>query len=138
MQYGKYFSSSFCFRHIARAEGECNIGNKMNEKNISHIARNCHAITYLSLGESTHCRSRVVWRFGVPTSVTIWRRIENIALKLIKLTNCESMFRKTPFLKRKLTFCIKTSPCIWNLILHCRNIENCTLFARIWDICTPY
>ena len=37
-----------------RAEGECNIGNKMNEKNTSQIARTCHAITRLLLGELNH------------------------------------------------------------------------------------
>ena len=50
---GYIFRVFFCFQHIARAEGECNIENKKNEKNISHIARNCHAITGLSLGELT-------------------------------------------------------------------------------------
>ena len=35
VQYEKYFPSYFYFRHIARSEGECNIGNKKNEENIS-------------------------------------------------------------------------------------------------------
>ena len=34
-EYEIYFSSEFCFRHISRAEGEWNIGNKIYEKNIS-------------------------------------------------------------------------------------------------------
>ena len=35
VQYEKYFSSKFFFRHISRAEGEWNIGNKIYEKYIS-------------------------------------------------------------------------------------------------------
>ena len=50
VQYEKYFSSKFCFRHISRAEGEWNIGNKIYEKNKSHIAWAIIAITSLSHG----------------------------------------------------------------------------------------
>lgn len=34
VQYEKYFSNSFCFCYISRAEGEWNIRNEKNEENI--------------------------------------------------------------------------------------------------------
>ena len=84
------FSSYFCFQHIAQAEG--NIGNKKNEKNISHIAQRCHAITSLSLG--------IIYLFTLDSSIlnllihlfqgklNIWK-LENL-LKFFGCIVCET------------------------------------------------
>ena len=101
-QYGIYFSSSFCFRHIARAEGECNIGNKMNEKNISHIARNCHAITGLSLGELNHRRSCTsqwtIWRSDIHSYLTSCRKH---GIETNQTDNLKNHRSQTPFSSAK-------------------------------------
>ena len=102
VQYGIYFSSSFCFRHIARAEGECNIGNKMNEKNISHIARNCHAITGLSLGELNHRRSCTsqwtIWRSDIHSYLTSCRKH---GIETNQTDNLKNHRSQTPFSSAK-------------------------------------
>lgn len=53
VQYLKYFSRCFYFRHISRAEGEWNIGNNKNEKSISILLDASHAITGLSWNNFT-------------------------------------------------------------------------------------
>ena len=139
VQYGIYFSSSFCFRHIARAEGECNIGNKMNEKNISHIARNCHAITGLSLGELNHRRSCTsqwtIWRSDIHSYLTSCRKH---GIETNQTDNLKNHRSQTPFSSAK------TDVLHQNFALHLESnialqkYRKLHSVARIWDICTPY